>query len=69
MMGGNDEGGLPKYVIGTLIFFATIAVWMGIALYIGAPMWTFIFIVVFGAVMAALAVWYLQPKEDKEYWK
>lgn len=61
-MGRNDEGGLPKYVIGTVIFFVTIAFWIVIAWYIGAPTWAYIFIVVFGAVMAAAAVKYLEPK-------
>ncbi len=61
-MGRNDEGGLAKYVIATIIFFVIIGVWMTIAWYLGAAMWAYIFIVVFGAVMAAIAVKYLEPK-------
>jgi membrane associated rhomboid family serine protease len=65
-MGRNDEGGLPKYVIGTLIFFVNIAVWLGIAWLLGLAWWVYIFAVVFGVIMAAVAVWYLQPKDE---WK
>ena len=62
MMGRNDTGGLAKYVVATIIFFVTIAVWTGIALYFGAAVWVYPVIVVFGAVMAAVAVKYLEPK-------
>ncbi len=62
MMGRNDEGGLSKYVVATIIFFITIAVWIGIALYLRLPGWVYIFIVVFGSVIAAIVVKYLEPK-------
>ncbi len=65
----NETGGLSKYVVATIIFFANIAVWMGIAMYFGLSMGAYIFIIVFGVIMAAVIVWYLSPEEDKEYWK
>ncbi len=69
MVGMRGDFGIPLYVTATLVFFVGIAVWVVIGFFRGVAWWFYIFAVVLGVTMAALVVWYLQPKEDKEYWK
>ncbi len=61
-MDRNDTGGLSKYVVATIIFLVNIAIWVGIAWLLNLAWWFYIFAVVFGLVMGAVAVKYLEPK-------
>ena len=59
-------GGIPLYVIATLMFFVSIGVWMAIGMYLGIEMWAFLVIPVIMIVVAAVFVSYIQSKDKDE---